>query len=231
MAADGVPHRADDIGDRVEPRQHSRPGRPCAERVERARQEEQRHYAHLRQRRERLNPRYPGRHHYAERGQREGQQQFPITSRSRIGLQGTRARACQAQNGDSPEGGNRRVAQAFPDNGRGPAHTLPRAPQGHFVIVGHPRQMEPRMAHDHIRATLADPEGGFTRVRRIFIVVDVPLRQVGDLDDGLGHSVSSRASPGASPGASSGASPGASSGVSSAALPDGRSVLPSARIR
>ena len=88
-----------------------------------------------------------------------------------------------------------------------------------FVIVGHPRQMEPRTAHDHIRATLADPEAGFARVHRIFIVVDVPLRQVGDLDDGLGHSVSS------------GASPGASSGASSPALPDGPSVLSSARIR
>jgi hypothetical protein len=63
------------VGDRVEPGDRGQPGGQRAERAERARQEEQRHYQHLRQRHECRNLRYPGRHHHAERGEREGKQQ------------------------------------------------------------------------------------------------------------------------------------------------------------
>jgi hypothetical protein len=73
VAEDRLPHGADAVGDwGSNPVSTDSQAGSARERAERARQEEQRHYQHLGQRHERLYLRYPGRHHYAERGERAG---------------------------------------------------------------------------------------------------------------------------------------------------------------
>ena len=75
VVEDCEPHRVNDAGDRIGPGEHAQPRGQRPQRAERAVQEEQRDDEHLRQRHERLYLPYPCCHHYAEGGQREGQQQ------------------------------------------------------------------------------------------------------------------------------------------------------------
>jgi hypothetical protein len=83
-------------------------------RVERPGQEEQRHDEHLRQRHERLYLRYPSRHHYAGRGQREGQQQeLADYCADQNGIVEYMREVGQRENDDSLEGRNCRAAKAF----------------------------------------------------------------------------------------------------------------------
>jgi hypothetical protein len=86
-------------------------------RVERARQEEQRHYQHLRQRHECLDPRNPGGHHNAERGPGEGKQKELtdyLEDKDRVRRHMRKPGQCQ--NDESEKRGNRRADEAFPDN-------------------------------------------------------------------------------------------------------------------
>ena len=99
--------------------EHGQPGGQRAKRVERPRQEEQRHYQHPSQRHERLHLRYPGRHHYAERGKREGkQQELADYGEDENGIVRNMREPGQSQNDDSLKGGNSSAAEAFPDNDR-----------------------------------------------------------------------------------------------------------------
>ena len=116
-----VPHRLDDVGQRVQPGEHGQPLGQSGDREERARQEHHRHDQQLADRHGRLDGLDPGRQQDAERGQ---QQRPEEQAADQLGDQHRRVGdadgAEQRQQHQALQGRHDRAAEALAPDDRGP---------------------------------------------------------------------------------------------------------------